>query len=69
MANYRMNKNKQASGDNEVHKEDCTYYNGLTNYINLGEHYGCVSAVAKAKSLGYPNADGCETCSITCHTS
>lgn len=68
MAYYRVNKNKQSNGDNEVHKAGCTYYSDLRNYEALGDHDSCASAVADAKSRGY-QADGCAVCSSACHTS
>lgn len=68
MANYRVNKNKQSNGDNEVHKSGCTYYSDLTNYESLGDHSNCSSAVSEAKRRGY-SADGCATCILACHTS
>lgn len=68
MAYYRVNKNKQANGDNEVHKRGCRYYDNLTNYEALGDHDTCSSAVREAKRRGY-QADGCAICVPSCHTS
>lgn len=67
MAYYRVNKNKQANGDNEVHKSDCKYYFLLTNFEELGFHSTCTSAVDSAKSKGYYSADGCNDCIPFCH--
>ncbi len=68
--NYRMNKNtdNNPGGNNEVHNETCRHYSQLVNYLDLGYHSNCYSAVRKAKSLGYPKADGCKVCSPECHT-
>jgi len=70
MRNYRMNKRTDTNpnGNNEVHNDSCDYYYQLSSYEDLGPHSSCVSAVAKAKSMGYPNADGCSVCSSICHT-
>ena len=69
MKYYRVNKNTFANpnGDNEVHASDCVHYNQLTNFQPLGEHASCVTAVAMAKRIGYPNADGCAKCCPLCH--
>lgn len=66
MANYRINKNSQSSGQNEVHKEGCQYYH-LTNYEYLGNFTTCQEAVRVAKVRGYRNADGCAYCIPTCN--
>ena len=70
MKEYRMNKRTESNpkGNNEVHSSDCRHYNQLTDYVYLGYHSSCFSALRKAKSLGYPNADGCKVCSPACHT-
>lgn len=69
MKRYRLNKNKDSNpnGNNEVHSQDCRFYNQLTSYVDLGLHSSCHSAVASAKALGYPNADGCKVCSDACN--
>ena len=69
MADYRINKNTQSNGDNEVHKKGCTYYAGLTNYEYLGDFLYCSTAISKAKEIGYKNADGCDECIPECHNS
>ncbi len=67
--NYRMNKNtNNPGGNNEVHNEYCKHYYQLVNYLDLGYHSNCHSAVLDAKLKGYPNADGCKVCSPECHT-
>jgi hypothetical protein len=69
MKNYRLNKNKNSNpnGNNEVHSEDCHLYAILKDFIDLGQHPNCENAVAAAKKLGYPKADGCKHCSLSCH--
>lgn len=69
MAYYRLNLNRQANGDHEVHEQGCTYY-PTQNYDSLGSHDSCKSAVSKAKK-DYPNKqiNGCYYCSRSCHTS
>ncbi len=66
MANYRVNKNtKSPNNDHEVHKEGCRYW-PTQNYIDLGPHSSCHTAVSKAKNY-YSDANGCNTCSPDCH--
>jgi len=68
MNRYYVNNTPQPSGDHEVHKEGC-YWLSLANTTNdLGIHYSCYSAVAKAKQM-YSTANGCKTCANECHTS
>ncbi|MBL4708431.1 MAG: hypothetical protein JKY48_08350 [Flavobacteriales bacterium] len=69
MKNYRINKNNNTNpgGHNEVHNQDCRYYNQLTNYEYLGQHPNCYSAVSEAKRRGYERADGCAICSGPCN--
>lgn len=67
MALYRVNNNSQKNGDHEVHKFGCRYW-PRTNYINLGDHPNCHSAVREAKKY-YSKANGCYYCSRACHTS
>jgi hypothetical protein len=69
MANYRVNKNTQSPNyDHEVHKEGCKWW-PTQNYIDLGEHASCVTAVAKARREHYSDSNGCNTCSKECHSS
>lgn len=66
MAKYRVNKNTQSpNNDHEVHKEGCIWW-PTQNYIDLGEHSSCTTAVAAAKAI-YSDANGCKTCSPQCH--
>ncbi len=69
MKKYRINKNTNSNpgGHNEVHSEDCQYYNRLTNYEYLGMFYSCDGAITEAKRRGYRNGDGCAICSESCH--
>lgn len=68
MSKYYVNKNVQANGDHEVHKEGCSMMPLSENRIYLGEFYSCTSAVAEAKKH-YIKSDGCYYCSNECHTS
>lgn len=47
MAYYLVNRNAQSNGDHEVHQNTCAYL--PAEFINLGFHYSCSSAVAEAK--------------------
>ncbi|PLX08439.1 MAG: hypothetical protein C0596_06165 [Marinilabiliales bacterium] len=69
MKRYRINKNtsNNPNGNNEVHNEDCYFYSRILSYEDLGLHVNCQSAVAEAKRRCYVRADGCKTCSPTCH--
>ncbi|GLO60944.1 hypothetical protein MACH09_14520 [Vibrio sp. MACH09] len=68
MARYYVNKNSQANGDHEVHKQGCSHMPLEHNRLYLGDFVGCTPAVKEAKKT-YPKANGCFYCSITCHTS
>ena len=68
MAKYYVNKNAQANGDHEVHKEGCSYMPSSLNRIYLGEFSNCKDAVRKAKEY-YSRVNGCYYCSNSCHTS
>jgi len=66
MAKYRLNRNAQSPNyDHEVHKEGCKWW-PTQNYVELGEHSSCVSAVAEAKKHN-SDANGCKECSAGCH--
>lgn len=68
MAYYRLNLNRQANGDYEVHKDDCNYY-PKQNYDDLGTFSSCEPAVAEArKKHPYKQINGCYWCSKPCHT-
>lgn len=69
MKNYRVNKRTDTNpnGNNEVHNDSCKHYSQLSSYEYLGQFSNCEAAVTKAKSMGYPKADGCIVCSPTCH--
>ena len=68
MARYYINKNGQANGDHEVHKQGCSRMPLTENRIYLGEFPTCRSAVTAAKQY-YNSADGCFYCSPQCHKS
>jgi len=67
MDRYCVNTNAQSNGDNEVHKEGCSFLPLLHNRRDLGFHSSCIGAVFQARLL-YPRANGCAYCSSLCHT-
>lgn len=69
MARYYVNKNAQANGDHEVHKEGCQYMPQPANREYLGDYASCRPAVDKAKRDHYRRSNGCYYCSRDCHTS
>lgn len=69
MKHYYINNNtSNPNGNNEVHTEDCKYLPSPTNRTYLGYFNDAIVAVAKAKSQGYSNADGCVHCCREAHT-
>ncbi|MCC6913206.1 MAG: hypothetical protein IT566_05845 [Rhodospirillaceae bacterium] len=68
MPNYCVNKNAQANGDHEVHRDGCSYLPAPANQHYLGNHLTCQSAVLAAKQV-YRQSNGCAYCSPACHTS
>lgn len=68
MDRYCVNTNAQPNGDNEVHKEGCTFLPLPQNRRDLGFHASCHGAVLQAR-LWYARANGCLFCSTLCHTS
>jgi len=67
MAMYYVNKNAQANGDHEVHKDGCTWMPKPENRRYLGDFASCHGAVKKAKET-YPQSNGCAYCCPACHT-
>ena len=67
MASYYVNQNAQASGDHEVHKEDCFRLPDVANRTYLGDYSTCQEAVRKAGEY-YTQANGCFYCANECHT-
>ena len=65
---YVLNLQQQSNGDNEVHKDGCTYFPDV-HYEELGDFYSCSAAVVAAK-LTYPfkKINGCKYCAEPCHT-
>lgn len=64
---YYVNKERQSNGDNEVHKETCSYLPLPRNRIDLGLHSTDQSALRAAKQY-YPfTADGCYHCCPSIH--
>lgn len=68
MASYYVNRNEQANGDHEVHKEGCSWIPEERNRIYLGEFNSCHGAVIAARQH-YSQVNGCYYCSNPCHTS
>ena len=66
MNSYRVNKNTDDNGYNEVHSEKCYLYNILSNFEDLGTFFNGIDAVNEAKRKGY-NGDGCGICSPEAH--
>lgn len=64
---YYVNKQAQANGDHEVHKEGCGWMPSEGNKKELGEYHSCESAVAEAKK-SYEQVNGCYYCCYACHT-
>ena len=64
---YYINKNTQANGEHEVHREGCKYRPAEANRIDLGSFSDCADAV-KAAEKHYKQVNGCATCSPECHT-
>lgn len=67
MTRYYVNRNAQPNGDHEVHTAHCNWLRLAQSVLDLGDHYSCATAVAKAK-LTYPKSNGCVHCSPSCHT-
>ncbi|MCC8360650.1 hypothetical protein [Salinimicrobium sediminilitoris] len=68
MKKYIVNTTADSNGDHEVHENTCLKLPVYHNQKDLGYHFGCRSAVQKAKDT-YPTANGCYHCSRVCHTS
>ena len=62
---YVVNRIAQANGDHEVHVQGCNYF--PSQYISLGYHLGCSSAVAAARTH-FAQSNGCYWCSRECNT-
>ena len=68
MASYYVNRQAQANGDHEVHKElGCPTPAASHNRQPLGEHSTCASAVQAARRY-YSQVNGCAHCAPACHT-
>ena len=64
---YYVNKNAQANGDHEVHRETCSRLPQPDNRLYLGEFASCGPAVVEAKKH-YAKSNGCFYCSPNCNT-
>ncbi len=67
MALYYVNKQSQANGDHEVHRQGCSFMPAEHNRLYLGDYAHCAPAVREAKRH-YPRSNGCAFCSPDCHT-
>lgn len=67
MALYYVNKNAQANGDHEVHRQGCPFMPLEHNRVYVGDYETCRPAVQAAKMI-YPTSDGCKICSGACHS-
>lgn len=67
MWNYYVNRNAQANGDHEVHREDCQFLPALENRLFLGSFNNCRDAVQAARSY-FVQVNGCYFCASACHT-
>jgi hypothetical protein len=67
VAAYYVNKNAQANGDHEVHKQGCSFMPDAQNRQYLGDFADCHDAVRESKKY-YRQSNGCFYCSPECHT-
>lgn len=67
MVQYFVNRNEQANGDHEVHRQGCSFMPNTENRTRLGEHGNCRTAVLAAKKI-FPKSNGCFYCANECHT-
>ena len=69
MVKYYLNLNKQATGENEIHTESCSFLPEHQNRKFLGEFSSCYDALREARKK-YPelDIDGCYYCCKPCHT-
>lgn len=65
---FLVNRQAQPNGDHEVHRLACRYLPLEINRHNLGYFPTCHEAVWAARSLGYPQVNGCYWCCNACHT-
>lgn len=69
MAHYIINTNEDQRGYHEVHdKDSCSHLPYTWNQKEVGNYYGCASAVSAAKNQNpFWKVDGCKHCSPQCH--
>ena len=63
---FYVNKNAQATGEHEVHREDCFWLSLATDVLYLGDLSSCAEAIRAARRV-YFNVDGCKFCCKECH--
>ncbi len=68
MDQYIVNRDqtKNPGLHHEVHTLSHAQQLGISNYIYLGFHTGCSTAVTEAQQR-YEDADGCAICCAFCH--
>ncbi|MBE8182386.1 MAG: hypothetical protein HAW61_02540 [Candidatus Portiera sp.] len=66
---YFINRNRQKTGEHEIHVKECKTFPEPQNAIPLGVYNIC-SAAKEAAKRAYPNweVDGCKNCLRECHT-
>ena len=68
MPHFRLNLRKdRITKKHEVHRESCTYYAELKEFLELGNSLFCSTALDKARDMGIKNIDGCKFCCTDCH--
>jgi hypothetical protein len=69
MPRYYVNKNRQTTGEHEVHKDGpCPTPAEPQNRDDLGYFTTCREALVAAMAKGYQPVDGCKWCVPECHT-
>ena len=64
---YYVNRNSQAGGEHEVHRQGCPVFPSPENARYIGDFLSCREARIEAKRQ-YLIVDGCAVCSPECHT-
>lgn len=67
MKRYCVNRNKQDTGEHEVHEWTCNKGPEPENKVDLGNSDNCRRALAIALQKGYSPVDGCKFCCEDCH--
>lgn len=68
MHKYYLSLDHRATGENEVHREDCAINVAQKRRVRLGNHVNCKSAVDQAEyDYFFLLVDGCKACCPECH--